>query len=99
MVPARGKTPRTRTLTKSLSSPYSFTHRLSSPLSVKEMVLESTHLDFQVSANRPPAKHSRNRPFGRFGLPNTHQIRSVFLSVMQPSPASQIASSMVEASS
>src|SRR6516162_5442107 len=99
IVPALGNTPRTRTRTKSLSSPYSFTHRLSSPLSVKEMVRESTVLECQVFEKRPPEKHSRNLPFGRLGFPKTHHTRSVLASVIQPSPASQIESGMAEASS
>src|SRR5262245_66311028 len=98
MEPARGKTPRTRTRTKSLSSPYSETHLLSSPLSVNETERESTVRVFQTLENFPPGKHSRNLPFGRLGLPKTHQIRSVFLSVIHPSPASHIASGMAEAS-
>ncbi len=66
---------------------------------MNETVRESIARDFQRWANRPPEKHSRNRPLLRVGLPNTHQIISVFSSVRAPSVTSQMTSGMAEASS
>ena len=97
--PARGNTPRTRTRTKSESSPWSFTQLSICALLVIATLRESICRACQRWAKRPPAKHSRKRPALRVGLPNTAHNSSVPASVSAPSMVSQIGSGMAEASS
>ena len=92
-----GNWPLIRTLTKSLSSPFSATMSAKTAL----LVILTVRLSIcrVIQRSRRAWKHSKKRPELRVGLPKATQMISVSLSVSAPSATSQTLSAMLEASS